>query len=492
MKRLFLILIFVPVILLGHLNAQVVSDSEANANLRGMAALIANDLCARVAEIRLSDDGVFGATFVFYHGISASDTVYFTPQNSGTIAGLKTDEPTALVSMPVVVPPVAGKTITEIKIEPVKEEAVLQEREHVVMSHLELWPAITFNTDNMPPAHPRALVVQDVVVRASHEADSLAGLKFSGLAQLDIKSLLVPMPAGVTVPDIVIRPLRDSDLLASASICGLTEIPNVNKILPNIVQAPLPDMEHSQAFDTVGALILDGALHSVLGVTGRIAPQLLGAVVPDIAASGAFDTVGAQELTNAHLAYLAEYRSDISVAPVELPLKLELRTDVADMHLSPDGYALLEKMEGFAPTLYNLGDGGYTIGFGFFVPFNEGYKWKNGVTWEQAVTLIEQKVPAYEDQVKKYINVSLTQSEFDALTMLAYNIGGFSKATSLINDINAQVDIGKIQNDWNRFIHSKAPNVTKGLMKRRKDEIEVKKLSDYQPTRKIQILKGTK
>ena len=168
------------------------------------------------------------------------------------------------------------------------------------------------------------------------------------------------------------------------------------------------------------------------------------------------------------------------------------RTPVAEMHLSPEGYSLLQKLEGYSPELYSLNDGGFTIGFGFFVPYGEGAKWNKGITWDEAERLMQQKVPAYEDQVKEYVNVPLTQYEFDALTMLAYNIGGFSKATSIINDINNQAGFEKLQSDWKRFVHSKAPNVSKGLMNRRKDELEVRELANYQPERKIQILKPRK
>ncbi len=168
------------------------------------------------------------------------------------------------------------------------------------------------------------------------------------------------------------------------------------------------------------------------------------------------------------------------------------RMPVAEMHLSEEGYSLLEKMEGFSPDLYTLQDGGFTIGFGFFVPFAEGAKWKKGLSWEDAERMIREKVPAYEDQVKKYINVPLTQAEFDALTMMAYNLGGFSKATSIVNDINTDAGYNQLQRDWMRFVHSKAPNVAKGLLVRRKDELKVKDELDYQPERKIQIFKNRK
>ena len=97
-------------------------------------------------------------------------------------------------------------------------------------------------------------------------------------------------------------------------------------------------------------------------------------------------------------------------------------------------------------------------------------------------------MPDYEDQVKEYINIPLTQNEFDALTMMAYNLGGFSKATSIVNDVNTQ-DFEKLQRDWMKFIHSKAPGVTRGLVNRRKDELGVRIDDSYQPERKIQILK---
>jgi GH24 family phage-related lysozyme (muramidase) len=165
---------------------------------------------------------------------------------------------------------------------------------------------------------------------------------------------------------------------------------------------------------------------------------------------------------------------------------------VESMHLSAEGYALLEKMEGFSPELYALGDGGCTIGFGFFVPYAEIGKWRKGITWEEAEHLIRQKVPTYEDQVKQYINVPLIQEEFDALTMLAYNLGGFSRATSIVNDINNNADFEKLQRDWMRFVHSKAPNVLKGLLNRRHDEMEVRRESNYQPERKILVYKNRK
>jgi lysozyme len=178
-----------------------------------------------------------------------------------------------------------------------------------------------------------------------------------------------------------------------------------------------------------------------------------------------------------------------SMDTTTVPPFLETRLEAKGMHLSDQGYSLLEKLEGFSPALYSLKDGGFTIGFGFFVPYDEVNKWNKTLTIEDAERIMRQKVPNYENQVKRYINVPLTQEEFDALTMLAYNLGGFSKATSIVNDVNGGADFEQLQADWMRFIHSKAPGVTRGLMNRRHDEIQVRNESNYQHDRKIQIIK---
>jgi lysozyme len=177
---------------------------------------------------------------------------------------------------------------------------------------------------------------------------------------------------------------------------------------------------------------------------------------------------------------------------MEVPDVEEKKIPVSEMHLSAKGYSLLEKMEGFSPELYSLKDGGLTIGFGFFVPDGQGSKWDKGITWEEAEIMIRQKMPLYEGQVKQYINVPLTQEEFDALTMMAYNLGGFSKATSIVNDINSYAGFDQLQKDWMRFVHSKAPGVMKGLMNRRRDEMQVRGDADYQDERKVVIFKNKK
>lgn len=186
---------------------------------------------------------------------------------------------------------------------------------------------------------------------------------------------------------------------------------------------------------------------------------------------------------------LTTFQKQLAVVMPDIGIK---DIPLQEMHLSEDGYLLLEKMEGFSPELYTLKDGGFTIGFGFFIPYNEAAKWRKGISIEEARKQMRKKMPTYEDQVKQFINVPLTQEEFDALTMLAYNLGGFSKATSIVNDVNNKVDVEKLHKSWMRFVHSKAPGVTAGLMARRTDEMAVRREANYQPERKLLIYKNRK
>jgi GH24 family phage-related lysozyme (muramidase) len=269
-----------------------------------------------------------------------------------------------------------------------------------------------------------------------------------------------------------------------------------------IVMAPLVAMPDTGIVVSEVAAIIMAPL--ILPDTGMVVSEVSAIVKPPIIATRdtgivhsdvpAVVTVPFFKSTDT-LVVLAKVKNEPLIkldTPAAVSKDAEVRMPVAEMHLSKDGYSLLQKLEGYSPSLYSLNDGGFTIGFGFFVPFSEGHKWSKGISWAEAENIMRQKVPAYEAQVKQYINVPLTQNEFDALTMLAYNLGGFSKATCIINDINEQVDIEQLQRDWKRFVHSKAPNVRKGLMNRRNDEMEVRKISNYQPERKILIFKSRK
>ena len=302
------------------------------------------------------------------------------------------------------------------------------------------------------------------------------------VVKIEIGDIVADMVSTVTVPPLPPLVAEPDTIIALSPVAvfkfNTGGIPVV-KVYP-VTVPPLPDAEMAEILPLL-AVTLIRIEDIVVGKTNL-------ATVPTLPYIE-LETIEDLPLF-AVVKFAIEDRPAGKMDTVAVPGFEENKMPVTEMHLSAEGYSLLEKLEGFSPRLYSLKDGGLTIGFGFFVPYGEGNKWRNGVTWEEAERMIRQKVPAYEDQVKQYINVPLTQNEFDALTMLAYNLGGFSKATSIVNDVNRQADFDKLQSDWKRFVHSKAHGVMKGLMNRRKDELEVRNESNYQPEREIQIFKN--
>ncbi len=439
MKRLLLLFLLAPVILLAQTQRKQVIDTNKEApafDIQSIFGVIGNNPCTRVANIRINhnttDSGEYITTVVFFHILSVSDSA-----NIDTINAI----PTLDISIINIESIPAGNVeiATNIPPLPIPDVGIIP----------PLLPIAVFkmSTDEIPVGNPE--IVTDIPPLP--------------LVIPELFKSLPPIAVSKMVTEVI--PLGNTDIV--------TNIP------------PLPIF-----IDTLGAAPLLAALNMT---TERISAGKVDIVtsLPPLPAVKEDSIEALLPITGNYLA-----TGDIPLGKMDIVTNLpkfeEEKTPVTEMHLSPEGYSLLEKLEGYSPGLYTLNDGGYTIGFGFFVPFNEGYKWKNGVTWEDAERIIQEKVPAYEDQVKKFVNVPLTQREFDALTMLAYNLGGFSKATSIINDVNNMVDFDKLQADWKRFIHSKAPNVSKGLMNRRKDELEVRRTSDYQPDRKIQIFKSRK
>ena len=64
-----------------------------------------------------------------------------------------------------------------------------------------------------------------------------------------------------------------------------------------------------------------------------------------------------------------------------------------------------------------------TIGYGHLILKNEWDKYKNGITKEQAEALFLKDAEPTVTAINKLLKVSVTQQEFDALVILAFNIG---------------------------------------------------------------------
>lgn len=109
--------------------------------------------------------------------------------------------------------------------------------------------------------------------------------------------------------------------------------------------------------------------------------------------------------------------------------------DVQSMYPSSGLYAQLKRSEG-GPLLErtDLGDGGYTIGFGRFE--RSAHLLPARITHAEADTMFRVDVERRGAHwVRAYVTVPLTQEQFDALTSMAYNLrpSSFRKIAEAVN-----------------------------------------------------------
>lgn len=112
-----------------------------------------------------------------------------------------------------------------------------------------------------------------------------------------------------------------------------------------------------------------------------------------------------------------------------------------------------------------------TIGVGYLVPESEWSKYKNGITYNEAMQLLDVTLEPYELTVRRAIKVPLNENQYDALTILCYNIGvaGF-KSSSVVKMINGAAGnyptLIEAWYSWNKDEGKVSP----GLVNRRKAE----------------------
>lgn len=118
---------------------------------------------------------------------------------------------------------------------------------------------------------------------------------------------------------------------------------------------------------------------------------------------------------------------------------------------------------------------GATIGYGHLIKPGEDFK--NGITENVATNLLRADIAVAQRAVQKNIMVRLTQNQFDALVIFAYNIGtkNFANSTVVryINNPNYHSsiypDLESAWRAWNRVNGA----VSIGLIKRRQREIDL-------------------
>ncbi len=162
--------------------------------------------------------------------------------------------------------------------------------------------------------------------------------------------------------------------------------------------------------------------------------------------------------------------------------------------LSNQGVQFLKDYEKFASSMYNDAAGHATIGYGHLI--HEGKvsgkssekPFQQGLSEQNADKLLRSDLKEFEKRVKRDVKTPLSQNQFDALVIFAFNVGkgGFSASSALKetnkNNFSAVPDKMKL---WNKITNEKTGKLefSQGLMNRRIEETEIFSKGEYVRTR---------
>jgi len=139
-------------------------------------------------------------------------------------------------------------------------------------------------------------------------------------------------------------------------------------------------------------------------------------------------------------------------------------------NVSEAGLNFIAGLEGFSSKVYNDVAGLPTIGYGHLIKEGENF---TTITKTQALQLLKSDVGFAVAAINKYVKVSLNQSQFDALTSFAYNVGtAHFSASSLLGNVNAG-NRSSIENSfmmWNKATINGVLTPVDGLTNRRQAE----------------------
>lgn len=160
------------------------------------------------------------------------------------------------------------------------------------------------------------------------------------------------------------------------------------------------------------------------------------------------------------------------------------------MNTGESGIALLKWIEKLRLLPYDDQTGkkitawckGATTGYGYLIPIGEWSKYKDGITQEQAESLLLETLTPFEDAISSLVKIRLHQNEFDALILLIYNIGiqqfSASSLLRMLNDPNIITKFSSIEKAWKAFNKSQG-RVNQGLINRRNAEWDIYSVGLY-------------
>lgn len=151
------------------------------------------------------------------------------------------------------------------------------------------------------------------------------------------------------------------------------------------------------------------------------------------------------------------------------------------MKLSLKGREFIKSHEGLRLNAYSCSAGVRTIGYG-----HTGGNFPNTITQVQADAYFDADIAVFENGVTQLVKVQNTQSQFDALVSLAFNIGvgAFGKST-LLRKLN-QGNFAGAQAQFSAWCKA-GGKTNAGLLKRRLDEANMfgAGIQDVKPARPV-------
>jgi lysozyme len=147
--------------------------------------------------------------------------------------------------------------------------------------------------------------------------------------------------------------------------------------------------------------------------------------------------------------------------------------------ISPKALDAIKRLEGFSATPYADSCGIWTIGYG--ATYYEGGKkvtsHDGSITKERAEQLLLTHLKSFEMSVDSFTRDDVSQAQFDALVLFAYNVGvGALKSSTLLKMVNENPNNPEIKSQFMRWNKGKVDGELveiKGLTNRRQAEANI-------------------
>jgi lysozyme len=153
------------------------------------------------------------------------------------------------------------------------------------------------------------------------------------------------------------------------------------------------------------------------------------------------------------------------------------------MEISERGIELLGELEGRESHVYLESAGFQTIGIGHLMTRSElmsgkiwiggkSVAWRNGLSSDDIDELLRQDVSKAAETVNTFVDVPLSQNQFDALVSFVFNIGGQAFRKSTLRRLLNAGDYASVPEQMRRWHHAGGRDV-QGLKNRREKEISL-------------------